>query len=161
VIEVFKDYFAGHARAYTSARPTYPQELFSYLAQITPSHGLARDCATGNGQTAVSLAAVFDQVIATDGSREQIESAVPIANIEYKVALAERTSLIDESIDLITISQALHWFDLDRFFAEVDGVLKPGEVLAVWFYGVNSIEPEVDSLVDELYRLTLKAYWMP
>jgi len=155
----FKDYFSGHARVYADARPTYPDELYAYLSEITIDHGVAWDCATGNGQTAVSLAPIFDRVIATDGSAKQLESAPSVVNVDYEVALAEQSPLASGSVDLVTVSQALHWFDLPRFFAEVERVLKPGGVLAIWSYGIHSIEPAVDQLVDELYRDTLDGYW--
>ncbi len=157
----FKDYFSNHAKLYAAGRPTYPRELFEYLSQITTNHVMAWDCATGNGQTAVSLAKDFDKVIATDASEKQIAAATATSNIEYQVAIAEQTNLARESVDLVTVSQALHWFDIERFFAEVDRVLKPGGVLAVWSYGIHSVTPEIDSLVDELYRFTLNGYWTP
>lgn len=157
----FKDYFSGHAEIYAKARPTYPKQLFDYLAQVTICHDMAWDCATGNGQTAVSLGAIFRQVIATDGSAAQLAAAIEMVNVRYQVALAEQSTLPSASVDLVTVSQALHWFDLKRFFNEVDRVLKPGGVLAVWCYGVNSISQEIDALVDELYRFTLDGYWTP
>ena len=155
----FKDYFSGHAQQYARARPSYPQDLFDYLFQVTIDHGAAWDCATGNGQTAVALASGFDTVIATDGSEQQIANAKPHDNIEYRAAIAENSLLAPVSIDLVTVSQALHWFNLELFFAEVDRVLKPGGVLAVWSYGIHSIDDYVDSVVDELYRVTLRDYW--
>ncbi|MFT4863373.1 MAG: ubiquinone/menaquinone biosynthesis C-methylase UbiE [Pseudohongiellaceae bacterium] len=157
----FNDYFSGNAEVYAKARPTYPKQLFDYLAQVTTCHDMAWDCATGNGQTAISLGAYFDQVVATDGSAQQLAVATELSNVQYKVALAEQSTLPAESVDLITVSQALHWFDLERFFSEVDRVLKPGGVLAVWSYGVNSISQQIDGLVDELYRFTLDGYWAP
>ncbi len=157
----FRDYFSDQASSYLEGRPSYPIELFEYLAKITTAHNLAWDCATGNGQTATMLAGLFKKVIATDASAKQIAFAPAISNIEYSVALAEKSPLDDVSVDLITVSQALHWFDLPKFFSEANRVLKPGGVLAIWSYGLHSIEPEIDQIVDELYRFTLKDYWTP
>ena len=70
-----KDHFSGHAACYQQFRPKYPDALFAYLASLCPGHGLAWDCATGNGQAAVALARYFSDVIATDLSAEQIEQA--------------------------------------------------------------------------------------
>src|SRR2546430_7765616 len=114
----FKDHFSGHAVEYAKFRPHYPDELFQYLASISPQHELAWDCATGNGQAAVGLARHFDRVIATDASAQQIESAEPNARISYQVAPAEASEIDSASVDLILVAQALHWFDLDAFFAE-------------------------------------------
>ena len=82
----FKDHFSGHAADYANFRPNYPPELFDYLASISPGRELAWDCATGNGQAAVGLAAHFDEIIATDASAQQIENARPHLRISYRVA---------------------------------------------------------------------------
>jgi ubiquinone/menaquinone biosynthesis C-methylase UbiE len=81
-------------------------------------------------------------MIATDASAEQIASATRCDNVEYRVAPAEQTGLPDASIDLVTVAQALHWFDRERFFAEVKRVLRPGGVLALWVYATSRIGNE-------------------
>src|SRR5690606_4114436 len=68
----FEDHFSQIAASYAQYRPQYPPTLYAYLAQNAPGRALAWDCATGNGQAALGLAAYFDQVIATDASAEQI-----------------------------------------------------------------------------------------
>ncbi|MDQ3854643.1 MAG: class I SAM-dependent methyltransferase [Thermoproteota archaeon] len=78
-------------------------------------------------QGAVFLSEYFEQVIASDASKEQIENAQPRNNIRYEVFPAERTTLADDSVDLITIAQALHWFDLYDFYKEVKRVLRKEE----------------------------------
>src|SRR2546430_10259480 len=125
----FKDHFSKQASDYAKFRPRYPQKLFEYLGSIAPSRELAWDCATGNGQAAVGLAAVFRRVIATDASTKQIASAERHERIEYHVAPAERTDIEAAAVDLTMVAQALHWFDLDEFYAEARRVLKPNGVL--------------------------------
>ena len=158
----FKDHFSGHAADYASHRPTYPRELFDFLAGLVGNRALAWDCATGNGQAAAALAESFDCVIATDASAEQIESAVGLPdNVQLRVAPAEDSGIANGSVDLVTVAQALHWFDFDAFYAEVNRVLAPGGVLAVWSYGLTRISPAVDALIDEFYRGEIDAYWPP
>ncbi len=156
----FKDHFSGHAAAYAGARPGYPPELFRFLADASEERERAWDCATGSGQAAAGLAAHFGQVTATDASREQIASAAPIDGVEYRVARAEDSGLDGSSIDLVTCAQALHWFDIDAFFAEASRVLKPRGVLAAWCYGTCSIEPACDRIVHGFYR-SLDPWWPP
>src|SRR5438094_3844583 len=108
----FKDHFSGHAADYAKFRPNYPSKLFDYLASISPERELAWDCATGNGQAAVGLAERFAKVIATDASAQQIESAQPYPRISYWVAPAEASRIDPDSVDLILVAQALHWFDM-------------------------------------------------
>ena len=119
---------------------------------------MAWDCATGNGQTAIALTPYFERIIATDASAAQIASAKAHAAIEYRVAGAESSGLPDRSVDLITVSQALHWFDLDRFFDEAMRVLVPSGVLSAWSYELCTVEPEIDAMILELYRL-IDRFW--
>jgi SAM-dependent methyltransferase len=122
---IFKDHFSRQAADYAKFRPSYPREIFDYVGSIAPSRQLAWDCGTGNGQAAVGLASVFARVIATDASEKQIANAQPHERVEYRVAPAENSGTKSGSVDLIMVAQALHWFDLDRFYAEARRAMKP------------------------------------
>jgi SAM-dependent methyltransferase len=156
----FNDHFSGHAERYAAYRPTYPQALIQFLADCCEQRRVAWDCATGNGQTALALTAYFDRLIATDASAEQVRSATPHSRVEYRVSGAERSGLEAQSVDLITVSQALHWFDIERFFDEAVRVLVPGGVLAAWSYELCTVEPGIDAQILELYR-RIDACWPP
>lgn len=159
---VFHDHFSSVAAKYADFRPQYPAELFDYLATLVPRTATVWDCAAGNGQATRGLAQRFARVIATDASAEQIASAPTVERAEFRVALAEASGLPDASVGLVTVAQAVHWFDLPRFYAEVRRVLVPGGVLAVWGYGINRIEGEaVDAIVQEFYGGLLGPYWPP
>ena len=106
----FKDYFSGHSNSYAEYRPTYPNSLFSFLADCCVQHRCAWDCATGNGQAALALSSLFEKVIASDASEAQIQAAESNPKIKYVVSPAEASGLDDKSIDLITVAQALRWF---------------------------------------------------
>lgn len=157
----FKDHFSGHAGSYAVHRPSYPAELFAWLAGKAPSRRLAWDCATGNGQAAVALAHHFDHVIATDASSTQIDQARAHPGVEYRVEPAEQSTLQTHSVDLVTVAQAWHWFDQPAFEREAGRVLRPRGVLAAWAYRLAVIEPAIDALVYELYEDRLGAYWPP
>jgi ubiquinone/menaquinone biosynthesis C-methylase UbiE len=157
----FKDHFSGHASAYADARPHYPDTLFAWLATFTANHDTAWDCGTGNGQAALGLAAHFRRVIATDPSKQQIESAFPHARIEYRVASAESPGLEPHSVDLVTVAQALHWFDRPKFYQQVRTVLKPSGAIVVWCYGLCHIEAAIDARVQHFYDGETAPYWPP
>ena len=158
----FHDHFSNVAQRYADFRPHYPAQLFDYLATLVPRTSLVWDCAAGNGQATFDLAERFDKVIATDASREQILSAKPHPKIEFRVAPAERSGLEDGSVGLITVAQALHWFDFGRFYPEAGRVLEPGGVLAAWAYGINQVEGEaVNRLVQDYYFNIVGPYWPP
>ena len=157
----FKDHFSKQATGYAKFRPRYPQKLFDYLGSIAPSRKLAWDCGTGNGQAAVGLASGFDRVIATDASEKQIANAQSHKIVEYRVAPAENSGIESKTIDLITVAQALHWFDLDRFYAEAERVLKPDGVLAASAYNLLHIEPAIDQVVNRYYYEVVGPFWPP
>jgi len=155
----FKDYFSDQSKDYAQFRPSYPDELFLHLSYLTAHHNRAWDCATGSGQAAVFLSKYYQQVIATDASENQVTHAQQRKNIHYLTAPAENSGIEAQSIDLITVAQALHWFDLDAFSLEVDRVLVEQGVLAVWTYNLLTINPEIDEIVNHLYHKLLGPYW--
>ncbi len=157
----FKDHFSSHATEYASARPTYPPELFDWLTAQCNGRELSWDVATGNGQAALALAARFEKVVASDASPQQIEAAPRHARINYQVALAENSWLPGECADLTTVAQAVHWFDQPKFFGEVERVLKPGGLLAVWGYGNVRVSPAIDRLEKHFYEEIVGPYWPP
>jgi SAM-dependent methyltransferase len=155
----FKDYFSGVSPSYRDFRPHYPDQLFEHLADIAPSRSTGWDCATGNGQAACWLARYFDQVIATDASASQVENAEIAEGVTYRVEAAESTGIATQSVDLVTVAQALHWFDLPAFEQEVRRVCRPRAVLAVWSYTVLQSKPSVDTVIEKLYNGVLGDYW--
>jgi SAM-dependent methyltransferase len=155
----FEDHFSELASTYSKYRPTYPPKLFEYLASCCKQHQQAWDCGTGSGQAARSLTEYFDNVLATDASKEQLEQAPKHPGITYRVEPAEKVSLDDKSTDLVTVAAAVHWFNFEKFYAEVKRVLKPGGVIAVWGYHLFSISPEIDKLLNKYYSEILKDYW--
>ncbi|ESQ76828.1 class I SAM-dependent methyltransferase [Asticcacaulis sp. AC402] len=156
------DHFSTVAEAYAQSRPTYPKGLFLWLAQVAPARELVWDAGCGNGQASLALSEHFHKVLATDLSADQIARAPQRDNITYRVATC-LSGLADSSADLVTVAQALHWFDLDAFYAEVRRVLKPNGVIAVWTYGVFEIDgaPAIAAEVSRLYEDVVGPYWPP
>lgn len=157
----FKDYFSTASDDYKRFRPLYPAALFDYLAAASPGTELAWDCGCGNGQASVELAARFRRVIASDASAAQVEQAAPAPNLEYRVSPAEILATPDASLDLLTVAQAIHWFDLPRFFAEADRALKPGGLLAVWGYQLLYTDSALDEIVEDFHSRVVGPYWPP
>lgn len=157
----FHDHFSGHAADYRSFRPVYPPALFEYLATLPGRRELAWDCGTGNGQAAVELAKHFDRVIATDASAEQIAQAQPHPRIEYRVCPAEASAIPAASVDLVVVAQALHWFDFDRFYAEVRRVGRSDGVFTAISYGVHTVTPAIDAVLDRYQQEFVGPFWPP
>lgn len=146
-----KDLFSSHASQYAAFRPTYPNALYDYLFSQVKNFDCAWDAGTGNGQVARDLSKKFKKVFATDISDKQIENAVRAENILYSVA-AETTSFPEKSFDLICVAQAIHWFDSEKFYSEVKRVAKPGALLAIWGYGLLTIDARIDPIVKDFYK---------
>ena len=156
----FTDHFAAQASAYRTYRPDYPDALFAHLAGLVRRRDVAWDCGTGSGQAARGLAAYFARVVATDASAAQLAHAEPHERVEYRVARAEASGLDAHSVDVVTVAQALHWFDVDAFYAEARRVLRPGGVLAAWTYDdVELGDDRLDAIVRRFNHETLDAHW--
>ena len=153
----FRDHFSGHANRYGDFRPRYPDALFAWLHAHAPA-GLAWDCATGNGHAATGLAAYRD-VFATDASDTQVARAEAHPRVRYAVGTAYEAPA--DALALVTVAQALHWFDAAPFFAEVTRVLVPGGLFCAWSYGLFEVDDAVDAVVGELYREVVGPFWPP
>lgn len=156
-----KDNFSTQASEYARFRPTYPDEVFAFILGLVSNKANAWDCGTGNGQVAVRLAEHFDQVVATDISRKQMDEAPQRENITYQLVAAEEAGFPANHFDLITVAQAVHWFDLERFYAIVNQVLKPDGVIALLGYTLLTIDEKIDPVIDQLYEGLLGPYWDP
>lgn len=154
-----KDNFSTQAAEYAIYRPTYPDNLYDFLFKLVSHKDAAWDCATGNGQVASVLAQHFQHVYATDISEKQLSQALPLPNVVYKVESSDQVKVTDQSFDLITVAQAIHWFNFDAFYSEVKRTLKPNGIIAVIGYGLMSIDKKVDQVIYKLYEAILGKYW--
>lgn len=152
----FVDHFGGHADAYQRFRPAYPDALFDLLADRAPRHDLAWDAGTGSGQAAAALETRFARVLGTDASLDQLRAG---SRRRVAAATAEAPPLAARSVDLVTIAQALHWFDLETFYAAVRRVLRPGGLIAAWTYALPSVSPEVDAHIVRFHDDIVGPYW--
>lgn len=151
--------FALESEQYALYRPTYPKELIELIVSLSPNLFSAWDVACGNGQLTFELSNYFEKVIGTDISQEQIDNAQKNDNIIYKVESSSLSSLGNSSIDLITVAQAIHWFEFDTFYSEVKRVSKPNAIIAIIGYELLSISKEIDECVFDFYSNKLNDYW--
>lgn len=155
-----KDLFSDSSALYQQARPTYPHSVIDEILKYVPTRQFAWDCASGSGQFTQLLVPYFEQIVATDLSSAQLRQAPYFENVSYQVQQAELTSFADQSFDLISVAQAIHWFNFDAFYAEVQRTLKPEGVLAVIGYGlIKTQDAELNRLIQFLYHNVLGEYW--
>ena len=154
-----KDNFSAQAKDYSKFRPTYPPEMIEHVVSFVKQKNSALDVATGNGQLAKELAKYFKQVYATDMSEKQIENAEHADNIIYKVEPAEKTDFENKQFDLITVAQAIHWFDFDSFYKEVKRLLKPEGIFAILGYGLFQTNEHSHKILSHFYHDIIGPYW--
>ena len=157
----FKDHFSEVAAAYAAHRPSYPTALVDFLARLAPQRRLAWDAGCGSGQLSVLLAGRFDHVVATDASPEQIARAALHPKVEYRCASAEASGLPERTADLATAAQAVHWFDLPAYHAELRRVVRAAGIVALISYGVVTVDAELDAIIRPFYGSVLGSYWPP
>ncbi|WP_312050144.1 class I SAM-dependent methyltransferase [Acinetobacter courvalinii] len=155
-----KDLFSAQSELYQQARPTYPQSLIDSLIQQLNGFDRAWDCGAGSGQLTRLIAPYFQQVIATDLSQNQLDQAPALRNVSYLQQAAEQCSFPDQYFDLITVAQAIHWFDFEKFYAEVKRTLKADGLFAVIGYGLLTLEDALlNDRLQQLYHQTLNGFW--
>ena len=155
-----KNWFDSKGQEYANFRPGYPDELIKWVANKAQQHGLVWDCATGNGQAACALAMYFDKVIATDSAESQLQAAVSHPQVDYRVATAQHSGLDSDSVDCVTVAQAMHWFANDVFFDEVKRVAKSGASMAAWCYTTPVLSDEaLNKVWQQCYTEYLHPYF--
>lgn len=154
-----KDNFSVRSADYSKFRPEYPHELINEILKHVDRLDRCWDCATGNGQLAKLLSGHFEKVEATDISEKQLNEAIHMPNIHYSISRAEQTTFPESHFDLITVGQAVHWFDHEAFNHEVKRVGKNGCVIALIGYGLMFTDDTFDELLWSFYTETIGEYW--
>jgi ubiquinone/menaquinone biosynthesis C-methylase UbiE len=154
-----KDLFSKQSSEYAKFRPTYPAELIAEIAERCKQKKTAWDVGTGNGQLAALLANHFDNVFASDLSAQQLANAKQLANVSYFQNDSYSTPFENNSVDLITVAQAIHWFDFGKFYQEVKRVAAPDAIIVVIGYGVMRSTGEVDNIIQDFYHKETGPYW--
>lgn len=156
-----KDNFSHNPPDYYRYRPGYPAELFQFLETKLSGFENSWDCGTGTGQVALQLSALFKKVYATDISVSQLSHAGNKENIQYSVQAAEETNFEPDIFDLITVGQAIHWFDFEKFYNEVYRTMKQEGMIAVMGYGLLQTNKESQNVILELYHNIIGQFWDP
>lgn len=133
--------------------------MIDFILRFVNQKNRALDVATGNGQIAVQLATHFKKVYATDISSAQLGNATAAPNLVYLESSAERTGFGNCEFDLITVAQAIHWFDFEKFYKQVHRILKPDGIIAVLGYGLFSTNAHSDAILRRFYYEIVGPYW--
>jgi SAM-dependent methyltransferase len=133
----FSQRFTGRVESYRQFRPRYPDQVVSLLekeSRLTTASAIA-DIAAGTGLLTEIFLARGYTVAAVEPNiemRAACEKLVPkYPRLRCFDGTAEATGLPSESFDLITVAQALHWFDLPRARIEFSRIMRPDGWCAV------------------------------
>ncbi len=135
--ETYKNYFTPKSAAerYAKGRPHFHSfvigKITKFLA-IEKRFESALDVGCGTGLSSISLTEISKKVVGIDISAGRLNFAERNESIEYVLASAENLPFSDGKFDLLTISQAIHWVDKEKFFAEADRVLKSESLIVAY-----------------------------
>ncbi len=132
--------FSDRAEYYAKSRPLYPKEVLTVLkskasfdrskvvADIGSGTGILTKLFLDNGNTVYGVEPNIDMRMVAESN------LIAYENFESVEGMAERTTLPPKSIDLITVGQAFHWFDLGKTKKEFKRILKKGGYVAILYY---------------------------
>lgn len=126
-------------QSYVKYRPGYPAAVVDCLRELAGLRADSRvaDVGCGTGKLAEVLLAAGHRVVGVEPNGPMREAARVLLggdpNFEAVEGTAEKTSLADHSVDLITAAQAFHWFDAAKARREFERILRPGGAVAlIW-----------------------------
>jgi SAM-dependent methyltransferase len=156
----FQPKFGHAADEFQRYRPDYPAALYEHILAGVPEQcrGRAMDLGAGTGMVTGHLVAHFREVISVEpdaGMASKIAGRFPQAVIRN--VTAEDCAQSPESVDLVTIANALHWMDADRVFTNVHAWLRKGGLVAIFDRPLPKATPEIDAIV----LAELRGPWKP
>jgi ubiquinone/menaquinone biosynthesis C-methylase UbiE len=150
--------FSGKAANYAKARPSYPREAVDYICSLVNPNVVFADIGAGTGKWTELIAARGYEIYAVepnDDMRKELENTLAdFGNAHIINGTDTDTKLSEYSIDIVTVAQALHWFDLDKFRKECERILKPGgKVITIYNNNPEGSSPRLSKLsTDEFYK---------
>jgi SAM-dependent methyltransferase len=147
----------GFGETYHQARPSPPPAVLSLLCRLARVERprLVVDVGSGTGLSTRAWAERADEVVGVEPNGEMRAAAgadTPSPNVRYVDGYSDSIGLADDSADIVTYSQSLHWMDPRPTFAEAARILRPGGVFAAYDY---ELPPSVDWEVDAAFEYFL------
>ncbi len=115
------------AERYSKGRPDFHSITIRHIKDyllLDKKFNNALDIVCGTGLSTKALLEIAINVYGPDISQEMLNFALQPGKIHYSIASAEVQPFTDNNFDLITISSGIHWFNIDKFLAEANRLLK-------------------------------------
>lgn len=127
------DLFTGRAETYEIARPNYPKSALNYILNLAPEQPVFADIGAGTGKFTQLLASTKQPVFAVEPNEEMrnqlLKKLQDFPNVSILNGTDKQTHIPDHSVDIITVAQALHWFNPVDFRAECRRIAKAGAIV--------------------------------
>ena len=82
--------------------------------------------------------------------------AIAHPRVRYLTERAERCSLPDASVDLVSAAACVHWLDRPEFYRQVRRVVRSGGAIALYSYGIAPNDDALGKVMDHLVRNVLR-----
>jgi SAM-dependent methyltransferase len=150
-----KSRFSDRAENYAKYRPGYPREVLKFLEErgALSSDSVMADVGSGTGELSKLFLENGNRVLAVEPNEEMREAAERLlddySRFQSVDGVAEDTTLADQSVDLVTVANSLHWVERDKARAEFLRVLKPDrQVAIVWSVSRESGTPFLEAYAN-------------
>lgn len=180
--KTFSNYNATQGKHYAQARPDYHPSVYEYIVATHKATGgqfnTLVDVGCGPGNCARALAPQFAHVYGIDPAAGMIATAKELGGtsssgeaIQYGQGAAEEFGragdqvIPDGTVDMVSVGNAAHWFDMQRFWQRAAAILKPGGSVAIWTTGDTRVHPDsrcavaVQAALDEFRTHELEPYF--
>lgn len=130
------DNFTGKAQAYAIGRPSYPKTAINAILKYASDDTVFADVGAGTGKLTEQLLESNCSIYAIEPNDDMLLQLKKQLDRKNQVTIlkgtSEATQLPDQSVDIVTVAHALHWFDLEAFKKECQRILRPnGYVIAI------------------------------
>jgi SAM-dependent methyltransferase len=171
----FSSYKKAESKHYAQARMAYHPSVYEAATTHHTATGghldSVLDIGCGPGLATRDLASYFKHVTGIDAGESMIEVARSMnfqtsssEPVHFELTTAEEMAGIEnESIDLITVANAAHWFNMPAFWERAAQVLRSGGSVAMWTSGEPAAHPDTPNAasINEAFKRYQKDYLEP
>lgn len=149
--------FTGKAEIYNKYRSNYPNQCIEDIIKVINNKNIIiADIGAGTGKLTEQFLRKGIKVIAVEPNNDMLEIAIKDLSkydtlFEYKQEPAEKTTIKNNSVDIITVAQAFHWFDKSIFKEECKRILKPNGIIAIMWNFID-YKQDLESKIIETHK---------
>ncbi|CAF1238672.1 unnamed protein product [Adineta ricciae] len=122
--------FDKAASNYDECRPTYAEDIISFIRNLQPTTIV--DVGAGTGKLTRLLLSTGAQTIIAVEPVEKMRCQLP-TTVTILSDSATNMNIPDNTVDVVTCGQSFHWFATSEALKEIHRILKPGGILVlVW-----------------------------